>query len=87
MFDNKVLKNLIILLVIEQNLIMLVGIMDSIMVSSVGETAISGVALVDMINYLITVILAYLATGGAVIISQYFGSKIILKATNLQICL
>lgn len=75
MFSNEALKKLIIPLVIEQTLVMLVGIADTIMVSCVGEAAISGVALVDMVNYLIMVILAAVATGGAVIVSQYLGSK------------
>ena len=75
MFSNEALKKLIIPLVIEQTLAMLVGIIDTIMVSCVGEAAISGVALVDMMNYLIMVVLAAVATGGAVIVSQYLGSK------------
>lgn len=75
MFSNEALKKMIIPLVIEQILVMLVGIVDTIMVSCIGEAAISGVALVDMINYLIMVILAALATGGAVIVSQYLGNK------------
>lgn len=75
MFNNKALKNLIIPLVIEQILVMLVGMVDTIMVSYAGETSISGVALVDMIDYLIITLFASLATGGAVIVSQYLGSR------------
>lgn len=75
MFTNKALKNLIIPLVIEQVLVMLVGMVDTMMVSHAGEAAISGVALVDMIDYLIITIFAALATGGAVIVSQYLGSR------------
>ncbi len=75
MFSNKALKDLIIPLVIEQVLVMLVGMVDTMMVSHAGEAAISGVALVDMIDYLIITLFAALATGGAVIVSQYLGSR------------
>ena len=75
MFTNKALKNLIVPLVIEQILVMLVGMVDTMMVSHAGEAAISGVALVDMIDYLIITVFAALATGGAVIVSQYLGSR------------
>lgn len=81
MFSNEALKKLIIPLVIEQTLAMLVGIADTIMVSCVGEAAISGVALVDMMNYLIMVMLAAVATGGAVIVSQYLGRREYEKAS------
>lgn len=75
MFSNRELKKLIFPLVIEQSLVMLVGIADTMMVSYAGEAAVSGVALVDMVNYLIIVILSSIDTGGAVIVSQYLGKK------------
>lgn len=75
MFTNKDLKNLLIPLVIEQILVMLVGMADTIMVSHAGEAAISGVALVDMLDYFIITVLSSVATGGAVIVSQYLGSR------------
>ena len=75
MFSRKALKNLIVPLVMEQILVMLVGMVDTMMVSHAGEAAISGVALVDMIDYLIITLFTSLATGGAVIVSQYLGSR------------
>lgn len=75
MFSNQDLKKLIFPLVIEQSLVMLVGIADTTMVSYAGEAAVSGVALVDMVNYLIIVILSAIDTGGAVVVSQYLGKK------------
>ncbi len=75
MFSNQALKKLIIPLVIEQVLVMLVGMADTAMVSYAGEAAISGVALVDMFAYMIITILTAVATGGAVIVSQYLGSR------------
>ena len=53
LFSNQRLIRLIIPLVIEQALTILVGMCDGVMVSSVGEAAISGVSLVDMINNVI----------------------------------
>ncbi|MCR5271465.1 MAG: MATE family efflux transporter [Lachnospiraceae bacterium] len=75
MFDAGALKQLILPLLLEQILVMLVGLVDTVMVSKVGESAVSGVSLVDMINQLIFTILAALATGGAVVTSQYIGKK------------
>lgn len=75
LFSNKALVTLIIPLIIEQLLAVLVGMADSIMVSSVGEAAVSGVSLVDTIFVLMINIFAALATGGAVIAGQYLGKK------------
>lgn len=77
--SNLELKKLIIPLVIEQTLSVLVGLIDVLMVSSVGEAAVSGVSLADMINILLINIFAALATGGAVVISQAIGRKEIAK--------
>ena len=75
LFSNEALTALMIPLVIEQFLAAAVGMADTMMVSRAGEAAISGVSLVDMINKLIFQLLAALATGGAVITSQYLGAK------------
>lgn len=75
MFTRKDLQKLIFPLVIEQILVMLVGMADTVMVSYAGEAAISGVSLVDMVNYLFITVFAAIATGGAVIVAQYLGSR------------
>ena len=75
MFSNKALKKLILPLIIEQILIMAVGVADTVMVSYAGEVAISGVGLVDMFNNLIITVLAAIDAGGAIIVSQYIGNK------------
>ena len=75
LFTNGMLVKLIVPLVIEQALSILVGMCDGVMVSSAGAAAISGVALVDMINNVILKLFAALATGGAVITSQYLGAR------------
>ncbi len=80
LFSNQKLIRLIIPLVVEQGLTILVGMADSVMVSSVGEAAISGVSLVDMINAVILVLFAALATGGSVVTSQFLGARNLEKA-------
>ncbi len=75
LFSDRMLIRLIIPLVIEQALTMLVGMVDGVMVSSVGEAAISAVSLVDMIGAVILVLFAALATGGSVITSQFLGAR------------
>lgn len=75
LFSGKDLQRLIVPLLLEQALAMTVGMADTMMVSSVGEAAVSGVSLVDMINMLLFSILAALATGGAVVTSQNIGAK------------
>ena len=75
MFSREDLRKLLVPLLAEQLLVVLVGMMDTVMVASCGETAVSGVSLVDSINVLLIQFLAALATGGAVITSQYLGSR------------
>lgn len=79
MYTNQALRRMILLLIAEQALTMLVGMADTMMVSYAGEAAISGVALVDMVNTLVITVLTAIATGGAVIVSQYLGNR---DATN-----
>lgn len=74
-FTNKALGVLILPLIVEQILAVSVGMVDTMMISYAGEAAISGVSLVDMINNLLIFVFAAIATGGAVIISQYIGHK------------
>lgn len=75
LFTNSDLRKLIIPLIFEQLLVMLVGVAATVMVSHAGEAAVSGVSLVDMVNGLFIYIFSALATGGAVVVSQYIGQK------------
>ncbi len=74
-FSGRDLRRLIIPLVIEQLLAITVGLLDSVMVSQVGEAAISAVSLVDTVNVLLVNTFAALATGGAAIAGQYLGRQ------------
>lgn len=75
MFTKKQLQRLIIPLIIEQLLAVTVGMANIIMVSRAGESAISGVSLVDTINILLITLFSSLATGGAVVAAQYLGHR------------
>lgn len=74
-FDRKFLIKLVIPLIIEQILAVMVGMADMIMVRDAGETAVSGISLVNTIANLIIYVFAALATGGAVVASQSLGAK------------
>ncbi|MEG1688019.1 MAG: MATE family efflux transporter, partial [Angelakisella sp.] len=50
MFSRKDLTRIIIPLVLEQLLAVAIGMADTIMVTSVGEAAVSGISIVDSIN-------------------------------------
>ena len=74
-FSNRALAALILPLIAEQFLGLLMGAMDTIMVSSLGDACVSGVSLIDMIFILFFNILSALATGGAVVASRKIGAK------------
>ena len=73
MFSDKDLRNLIIPVFVEQFLLMLVGIADTVVVSFASEAAVSGVSLVNSFNTVLVFLFTALSAGGAVIISQYIG--------------
>ena len=75
MFSNKQLKDMILPLVMEQFLLILVGLADTVVVSYAGEAAVSGVSLVNSVNTIFIYLFTALASGGAVVVSQYIGRK------------
>lgn len=75
MFSNKQLKDMILPLVMEQFLLILVGLADTVVVSYAGEAAVSGVSLVNSFNTIFIYLFTALASGGAVVVSQYIGRK------------
>ena len=74
-FSNRDLREMIVPLFLEQLLVMLVGIADTLVVSYAGEAAVSGVSLVNQFNTIFIYLFTALASGGAVVISQYIGRK------------
>jgi len=79
-FTRRALAALIIPLIIEQILGLLMGIVDTMMVSSLGDAAVSGVSLVDMLCALFINMFGALATGGAVVASRAIGAGDAAKA-------
>jgi len=75
MFSDKDLRNLIVPVFVEQFLLMLVGIADTVVVSFASEAAVSGVSLVNSFNTVLVFLFTALSAGGAVIISQYIGCR------------
>ena len=73
LFTRQQLVALLLPLIAEQALSVSIGLADTLMVSSVGEAAVSGVSLVDSFNTLMIQVMSALATGGAVVTSQYIG--------------
>lgn len=75
LFSNADLKKLIIPLTLEQILFMLVGIADTLMVSALGEEAMSGVSLINILEYFMYTVMSAICSGGGIVISQYIGAK------------
>lgn len=73
MFRRKRLAPLLVPLIIEQLLNSMMGTVDTIMVARAGSAAISAVSLVDAINILAILVFSAMATGGAILTSQYLG--------------
>lgn len=74
-FSGRRLRAMILPLFVEQLLVMVVGLTDTLMVSHAGEAAVSGVALVNQFNIIFLYLFLALASGGAVVISQYIGRR------------
>ena len=75
LFTNRMIRNLLIPVVMEQLLNSIMGTADTMMVSNIGSAAISAVSLVDSINVLVIQAFSALAAGGAIVCAQYIGQK------------
>ena len=82
MFSNRQLFLLLIPIIAEQFLTSLMGMADSMMVSTVGPAALSGVSLVDAVNLLVVQAFNAMATGGVIICSNYIGQRNLKKAND-----
>ena len=73
LFSRRQLTALIWPLITEQLLTVLVGMADVLMISFAGKEAISGVSLVDSMNYLVIQVLYAMTAGGTVVCARYIG--------------
>lgn len=74
MFTNRALVSLALPIAFESLLSIMAGLVDSAMVSSVGEAAVSAISLIDSINLLLIGFFSALSYGGTVVVSQYIGN-------------
>jgi len=79
-FTNKTIMAMVIPEMLASLLAIVAGLVDSVMVSSAGEAAVSAVSLVDTINLLFITAFTGMANGGSVITSQYLGKRDYKKA-------
>ena len=75
LFTHRALIQMCIPFILSFALSLLVGMLDTVMVSTVGDAAVSGVSLVDSINHLILMVLFALTAGGTVVTAQLIGKK------------
>ncbi len=75
MFSGEDLFRLLWPLLTEQLLAVFVGMADTLMVSTAGEAAVSGVSLVDSISIFIIQVLFGLTSGGSVVCARYIGKQ------------
>jgi len=73
LFSKRDLFKLILPMIISQVLSITIGTVNSIMVSSAGEAAVSGVSLVNTLDALLVIAFSSLVTGGAVTLSHALG--------------
>ncbi|MBQ3096951.1 MAG: polysaccharide biosynthesis C-terminal domain-containing protein, partial [Kiritimatiellae bacterium] len=81
-FSNKAILLFLLPVLFEQLMMSGLGIADTFMVSSLGETAVAGVALVNRIDNFAKQFFLALAQGGSVLLSMYIGAKDPKQARN-----
>ena len=73
LFSRRGLVKIILPLIAQQALSVMVGLIDSMMVASAGDAAVSGVSLINTLDILLIYAFSALAAGGAVVVSQFLG--------------
>ena len=62
-------------IIVEQIFITVMGMVNTAMVSSVGDYAVAAAGIIDSVSNLIIAVFAALTTGGAIVVAQYFGRQ------------
>lgn len=75
LFSDAELRRLLVPLTLEQILFTLVGAADTFMAASLGEEAVAGVTLINILEFFVISLLASLAAGGGTLVSQYLGAR------------
>jgi len=68
---DKSTVNLVVPILIEQTFVMLMGTINSVMASSIGEVAVSAIGLVESINNLVIMFFSALSVGATVVVAHY----------------
>lgn len=74
-FSRSDLVKIALPLIIQQILAVTIGMMDTMMVSSAGEAAVSGVSLVNSLDTMLVIAFGALVSGGAVVVAQFLGQQ------------
>jgi len=82
LFTKRQIVNIAVPLFIQYMLGMLVGIVDTMMVSSAGEATVSGVSLVNSLDSMLVMVFASLVTGGSVVVAQMIGARELPRAQS-----
>lgn len=75
LFSNRALAALTVPIILDALLAIMAGMVDSVMVSSAGEAAVSAVSLVDSLNLLFISAFYAITSGGSVVVAQYMGHR------------
>lgn len=74
LFSRRDLFRLIFPIIAQQILLFITGTVDTIMVASIGDPAVSGVSLVNTLDTLLILFFNSLVVGGTVVVAQIYGS-------------
>ena len=75
LFSRSDLVKIALPLIIQQILAVTIGMVDTLMVSSAGEAAVSGVSLVNSLDTMLVIAFGALVSGGAVVVAQFLGQQ------------